>query len=476
MSENEYQPQQDRPSRTDASPTRRTTPTRRSYTTTRRSTSGSTRSQSDYNRRSTRATTTSRTQPEVQGSSESMTDGMIDSLKGAVASGRDAISNGADAISSRVSSLGGQGDSDPYSSDGEGFAQSVRDKLPDNVWVKRGIFIVIGLILILILANLVTCIAGALSGGSSGSSSAAASSSSEAASSEAASSSGAVSGVSAQAQGVASPWTADGTFTTGDSALDQYIKNVCDEHSTDGATYDKNAYDTFIYVSRTDYIERENNQSPWGPTWDVEYAKQYFEEGGSGNCYNYAAVMEYVLKYFGYSDAEAEPCVVGLESGAWGDHALIFVTDKANNGKRCLVDCALSANGWMIDADSYQYDVRNINQNSSIKGNVDVLDDENNPTRIAPGELTESSSASAESADSDASANTDTDADENTDAEEENTEEENTDEIYYEEDSEDEVYYADDTDEEGYYDEEGYTDEVYYEEDSEDEVYYDEEA
>ncbi len=367
---------------------------------------------------------------------------MLGSLKGAVSSGREAISSGGS---------------------GEGPLQSIMDKLPgDNVWVKRGILIAAALIVVLILANLVTCAAGALSGGASkASSSTAASASSEAASSQASS--------TTAKQGVASPWTDDGTFSTGDSTLDAYIKDVCDKHSKDGATYDENAYDTYIFVSRTDYVERQNNQSPWGPTWDVEYAKQYFEEGDSGNCYNYAAVVEYVLKYFGYSDAEAEPCVVALESGAWGDHGLVFVTNKKDN-KRCIIDSSLSANGWMLDGDSYQYDIRNINQNSTIQGNVDVLGDNDTPTRIPAGELTETEGSSAASAASE---------DEAEEVDEGLTEENADEEAYYEEGTDEEVYYEDESGDDEVYYEETYEDEgEYYEEggEGEEEYYYEEEA
>ena len=141
-------------------------------------------------------------------------------------------------------------------------------------------------------------------------------------------------------------------------------------------------------------MERKNNQSPWGENWAREFAKQYFEEGNKGNCYNFAAVTEYVLKYFGYSDAEAQPCIVRLESGAWGDHGLVFVTNKVD-GKRCIVDDALSANGWMLGIDDYDYDVRNIGQNATVKGNVDALNDDDTPTPIPAGELTEESTDDA---------------------------------------------------------------------------------
>jgi hypothetical protein len=186
---------------------------------------------------------------------------------------------------------------------------------------------------------------------------------------------------------VESPWTDTGYYTTGDATLDNYLKEFCDERSNSGASFSDNAYNANLFVAtEADYIERANNQSPWGPDWDVEYAKQFFEEGKSGNCYNFAAVTQFILQYFGYSDAEGQPCVVELESGNWGDHGLVFVTNK-ENGKKCLVDDALGSNGWMLDADSYNFDVRNINQNATVKGNVDAIDDE--PMQIPAGELTE---------------------------------------------------------------------------------------
>ena len=266
--------------------------------------------------------------------------------------------------------------------------------IAEGVLQNRVVLIAISVVALAGLIGLVTCVSGAL-GGRSGEDAGAASdaaASSEAASGEASASSASDSAASAAATtGVQSPWTDDGTFTTGDAALDNYIKKVCDEHSQSGATYEQNAYDTYIYVSRCDYVERANNQSPWGEKWDVEFAKQFFEEGDSGSCYNYAAVVEYVLKYFGYSDAEGEPCVVKLQSGAWGDHGLVFVTNKAD-GKRCIIDPALSANGWMLGIDDYDYDVRNIGQNSTIDGNVEALLNNDVPTPIPPGELTETSS------------------------------------------------------------------------------------
>ena len=265
-------------------------------------------------------------------------------------------------------------------------AAGIFDSFP---WLRWALVAVAALIALFIVVNIASCIGGAITGGQAETSQEATSeSTAEGSASESTSGSESASSSSSQAQqGVVSPWTDSGYFTTGDAQLDEYVKKMCDEHSTEGETFDKNAYATFIWLSQdTDYVEREENQSPYGAGWDVEYAKQFFEKGNSGNCFNFVAVCQFMLQYFGSSDAEGQPCVVELESGSWGDHGRVVVTNKVDN-KRCLVDVALSSNGWMLDIDAYSYDVRNIEQNPTVKGNANVIDD--GPTTIAPGNLTE---------------------------------------------------------------------------------------
>ena len=269
--------------------------------------------------------------------------------------------------------------------------------LPDGLpqWLPIALIALAAVVAVVLLVNVVSCAGGASTSGTEalGSGSQAAEGASQDAGSTGGESPSSATGASdstaattSSGGGVESPWTDNGLFSTGDAELDAYVKELCDAHSSPTATYSENAYDTFMYVVGTGYVERENNQSPYGEGWDLEYAKQYFQEGESGNCFNFAAVNEYLLKYFGYADAEAEPCVVKLESDSWGDHALVFVTNKVNN-QRCLVDAAAGSSGWMLDIDEYTYDVRNIEQNPTVKGNADAIDDE--PTRIQPGNLTE---------------------------------------------------------------------------------------
>lgn len=265
-----------------------------------------------------------------------------------------------------------------------GYAPTMRERLLGITGGDPRVHLLLAVlsivVVILVIANIVSCAARSSSTPEAGNAATAVESSSAAA--EASSSS-----TVATATGVASPWTDSGYFTSGDDTLDRYIKEFCDQNSTDGATFDENAYTVNQVVAQSDYVERANNQSPWGTEWSIEYAKQFFEEGNSGNCYNFAAVTQFVLRYFGYSDAEGQPCIVRLQSGDWGDHGLVFVTNKVD-GTRCLVDDAMGSNGWMLDINAYDYDVRNIAQNATVKGNVDALDDDDNPTPIPAGELT----------------------------------------------------------------------------------------
>lgn len=269
------------------------------------------------------------------------------------------------------------------------FGERVGDILAGYPWLQRGIVVFLAIVAILLVANVVSCVGGTLAPAEPDNAAVEASSSSSDAESSSSSASGSESSSSGAQTGVVSPWTTSGYFSTGDSALDNYVKEFCDQHSTEGKSFDANAYDANLVIStQADYVERENNQSPWGPDWDVEYAKQFFESNNSGNCYNFAAVTQFILQYFGYEDAEGQPCIVELESGNWGDHGLVFLTNKVD-GKRAIVDDAMGTNGWMLDIDAYSYDVRNIAQNATVKGNTDALDDDDNPTPIPPGELTE---------------------------------------------------------------------------------------
>ena len=184
---------------------------------------------------------------------------------------------------------------------------------------------------------------------------------SRSASAPASSSSSSSESIVVSADGVEDRWVSSGRFTTGDAELDRYVKSFCDGFDNSDTSVEDCAFQAYLGVAWSEYIERDNNQNPQGPDWAVTYAKQWFT-GGGGNCYEFVAATQFVLQYFGYSDAKAEPCLIELESNDWGDHGLVFVTD-ISDGRSCVCDDALGANGWMLDSDALNYKIQDIGQN-----------------------------------------------------------------------------------------------------------------
>ena len=158
--------------------------------------------------------------------------------------------------------------------------------------------------------------------------------------------------------GVEDPWSPTGYFTTGDSELDQMVKSYCDGQAQSGLDAGDNAYYTYLHISWINYVEDDQNQRPWDVEgdWRVTYAKQCFTKM-TANCYEFAAAVQYIMRYYGYADAIAEPCLVLKQSGAWGDHGLVFLTSL--DGRQCLIDTSLSSNGWLLPATSMTYSLDN---------------------------------------------------------------------------------------------------------------------
>lgn len=234
--------------------------------------------------------------------------------------------------------------------------------------LRNRIIAVVVLVALLALAiGLVTCVARGLSGSGDTQASSASNAAASAAASEASASQSAdqaadqASGqaATAAAAGVDDPWVEGGRFTTGDAELDQIVKDWCDGNSRDDLDAADNAFNAYCGAMWADFIERDDNQYPWGESWDITYAKQIMTEGG-GNCYEQAAIGEFILKYFGYTEVYAEPCFILRQSGEYGNHGLLYVTDK--DGRKCLCDPAFGANGWMLDADIYTVKLIDIGQ------------------------------------------------------------------------------------------------------------------
>ena len=137
------------------------------------------------------------------------------------------------------------------------------------------------------------------------------------------------------------------------------VKEYCDSRTDSSLSREDNAFNIYCQAVWSDYDERDTNQYPSGADWDYGYAKQFYYEGG-GNCYEHAAFVAFMLRYFGYNDAQAIPVNVLLKSGNWGEHCLAFVTNT--DGRKCFCDSSLGANGWMLDSDSYTLQALDIGQ------------------------------------------------------------------------------------------------------------------
>lgn len=159
-------------------------------------------------------------------------------------------------------------------------------------------------------------------------------------------------------KGVEDPWVEGGWFTSGNPELDRRLKDFCDSFTEEGATREEAAYLSYLHVSWYEYTEREDNQDPRGPDWSVQYALDQLVND-EGNCYNFSALVEWVLHYFGYEDAIAEPCIIELQGGSWGDHGLTFVT---MDGEEYLIDAARSSLGWKIPRSAYNFEIVDIGQ------------------------------------------------------------------------------------------------------------------
>ncbi len=173
-------------------------------------------------------------------------------------------------------------------------------------------------------------------------------------------------------QGVDDPWTASKHFTTGDDELDQRVKALCDALTTQGQDASANAQNVYNNIMwNYTYAPVDKGQKPAGPNWVRACAKEFFstmsspaELGGEGDYYQFAAVIAFCLRYFGYSDAMAVPVLVPSGGEETFDAAYCLVTDE--NGAARVCDPTLSANGWMRDRYSYNIVVDDIGQDLSV--------------------------------------------------------------------------------------------------------------
>lgn len=151
--------------------------------------------------------------------------------------------------------------------------------------------------------------------------------------------------------GVKSPWLKSGKFSSGDATLDEEVKTFCDGIATTDMDLATAALEVYKGVAWSEYVERDDAQHPAGPDWRIEYARKYYEHDRSGNCYEFASFLSFCLQYLGYTDAHAEGVLIEKQSGDWGDHGLVYVTNL--DGTPSLCDTSRGTDGWMLKDTSY---------------------------------------------------------------------------------------------------------------------------
>lgn len=156
-------------------------------------------------------------------------------------------------------------------------------------------------------------------------------------------------------EGVEDPWVESGYFTSGDSVLDTEVKAYCDSVVDKSMALNDAALAVYTKIAWSDYVERDSAQHPSGKDWRTVYARQYYESGCSGNCYEFASFLMYCMQYLGFSDAKAEGVELELSSGGWGDHGIVFVTNT--DGSSCLCDTARGTDGWMLSSTAYNMNI-----------------------------------------------------------------------------------------------------------------------
>lgn len=251
---------------------------------------------------------------------------------------------------------------------GEAGGGSVGERLvaalPENIWVNRAIALAVLVVMLFAVFQLLSCVVNAFRGGETAEASKAGDQDAYVAQHVATALDAKVAKLPVAAgssTGVADPWVRSGLFTTGDEGLDEFVKSYCDAHTVPGdpAESARNSFNALLHEFA--YEERLSNRHPDFPSWDYDYTWQFVTDG-SGNCFNNAAMMQWVLRYFGYEDASARIIFVLLQSGNWSDHGAVFVTDVYNGSRHCVVDDAMREDGWMIDADSYVYQIIDVGQ------------------------------------------------------------------------------------------------------------------
>ena len=108
----------------------------------------------------------------------------------------------------------------------------------------------------------------------------------------------------------------DGRYTSGDLALDNYVKYALSVITTPGMPREEKLRKAFTYTRDSFTYLRRNYYQIGDTGWELQEAKTMFETG-RGNCYCYAAVFYFFARQLGY-DVRAVSGVVGTRRDPHG--------------------------------------------------------------------------------------------------------------------------------------------------------------
>lgn len=82
---------------------------------------------------------------------------------------------------------------------------------------------------------------------------------------------------------------------SGDAQLDATLESIVARYGSLSSAYS-------YVVNNYHYIGAHGKSHPWGSNWDIQYAKNFFANGG-GNCYSFAAGYKWIARALGYPSA-----------------------------------------------------------------------------------------------------------------------------------------------------------------------------
>ena len=163
----------------------------------------------------------------------------------------------------------------------------------------------------------------------------------------------------------------DGKYTTGDTALDTYVRNAVRANTVDSDTLENNWKRLYKYAAGSDFRYLTRGLLTDGQTgWENEKALQMFQTH-KGNCYNYAAVATLLARSTGYQAVSMAGYAYMPQNGYYVNHGWTEITVE---GVKYLADPQLqyvfAVNNGNVNWDLFMKRYNTVVPKYSWKGTV----------------------------------------------------------------------------------------------------------